>query len=298
MGVEAKGIRNIGYTEKDARNVLNKVSAHHYQTTIFGGALLYNECMECFEWVIGAWMRAMNGFWDDFVKCLYGYETVETFELSWNGMIGRRDAENDEDYESNYTNRALKFSMVIEKEVTEVYTKEIFARHIMKIFVVVDVLNPPEKYVLKRWTKDAKSGSVTTKYGEEMLDDYHVSVTVRFSQLCRKAVHIATKGASSLKAFKVAMKGFYNLLKEVEATLKNVEISLMKQIGSAPSEKLSQTKSGICMRKVKPLKDPPIVKHKGRLGRQKSWTDNNGKKQTRTNPGQAKDVKKLARFEL
>ncbi|KAF9626387.1 hypothetical protein IFM89_033206 [Coptis chinensis] len=363
MGVEAKGIRNIGYTERDARNILGKVRRHelqlgdvevlleffehqqmdnpsffysiqmdlegqtknffwadawsrmdyhyfgdvvcfdptygtnrygmpfspivgvnhHYQTTIFGGALLYNECMESFEWVIKAWMRAMNGkqpkviltyqesaiggviekvlpgtrhrFWDDFVKCLYGYETVETFELGWNGMIGR---------------------------------------HIMKIFVVVDVLNLPEKYVLKRWTKDAKSGSVTTKDGEEMVDDCHASVTIRFSQLCREAINIATKGASSVKAFKVAMKGFYNLLKKVEATFKNVEISPIKQIGSAPSEKFSQTKSRIRMRKVKPLKDPPIMKHKGRPGRQKSWTDNNGKKQTRTNPGQAKDVKKLA----
>ncbi|KAF9602956.1 hypothetical protein IFM89_032959 [Coptis chinensis] len=176
----AKGIRNIGYTEKDARNVLNKYAC-------------------------------------------------------------RRDAENDEDYESNYTNRALKFSMVIEKEVTEVYTKEIFARFQQQ-------LREGFSYRQRKIEETANSS---------------------------KAAHIATKGASSLK-----------------------HSSLMKQIGSAPSEKLSQTKSGICMRKVKPLKDPPIVKHKGRLGRQKSWTDNNGKKQTRTNPGQAKDVKKLARFEL
>ncbi|KAF9612892.1 hypothetical protein IFM89_004308 [Coptis chinensis] len=73
---------------------------------------------------------------------------------------------------------ALKFSMVIEKEAAKVYTKEIFARHIMKIFVVVDVLNLLEKYVLKRWTKDVKSESVTTKDGEEMVDDCYASVTI------------------------------------------------------------------------------------------------------------------------
>ncbi|KAF9607383.1 hypothetical protein IFM89_034149 [Coptis chinensis] len=42
-------------------------------------------------------------------------------------VIARREVENDEDYESNYRNRLLRFSMVIEKEAADVYTKEIFA---------------------------------------------------------------------------------------------------------------------------------------------------------------------------
>ncbi|XP_026458960.1 protein FAR1-RELATED SEQUENCE 5-like [Papaver somniferum] len=33
---------------------------HHYQTVLFGGALLYSESEESFEWVMKTWMRAMH----------------------------------------------------------------------------------------------------------------------------------------------------------------------------------------------------------------------------------------------
>ncbi|KAF9606570.1 hypothetical protein IFM89_026762 [Coptis chinensis] len=56
--------------------------------------------------------------WENTVRA--NADNVESVE---NGIC-KRDDENDEDYECNYTNRALRFSMVIEKEATEVYIHE------------------------------------------------------------------------------------------------------------------------------------------------------------------------------
>ncbi|KAF9607843.1 hypothetical protein IFM89_002060 [Coptis chinensis] len=67
----------------------------------------------------------------------------------------------------------------------------------------------------------------------------------------------------------------------------------MKQIGSAPIEDSCQKKSGIRVGRTKPLIDPPIIKHKGRPGRKKSWVDNIGKKTSSVKPKQAKTAKKV-----
>ncbi|KAF9619985.1 hypothetical protein IFM89_010601, partial [Coptis chinensis] len=79
----------------------------------------------------------------------------------------------------------------------------------LKIFVVMDVLHLPHQYILKRWTRDAKSGSVTNKEGWEIVADCHRANTSRFSSLCFEAVNIATKGATSIKVYKIAMSGFH-----------------------------------------------------------------------------------------
>ena len=41
-------------------------------------------------------------------------------------------------------------------------------RHILKIFLAGDVLSIPPQYVMKRWTKDAKSGTVVTSQANTM----------------------------------------------------------------------------------------------------------------------------------
>ena len=57
-------------------------------------------------------------------------------------------------------------------------------RHILKIFIVVDVQSLPEQYILKRWTKDAKSGNLVAKEGGTIQVDYEKSMTLRYNNLC------------------------------------------------------------------------------------------------------------------
>lgn len=58
---------------------------------------------------------------------------------------------------------------------------------------MVDVRSLPEFYVLKRWTKDAKSGFV--------LDE-----VLRFNNLYRDAVRFAKEGSTSDEVFNLAQQ--------------------------------------------------------------------------------------------
>ncbi|KAJ4755699.1 Protein FAR1-RELATED SEQUENCE 5 [Rhynchospora pubera] len=69
----------------------------------------------------------------------------------------------------------------------------ILCRHILRVFLTVDVRTLPELYVLKRWTKDAKSGFV--------LDE-----VLRFNNLYRDAVRFAREGSSSDEVFNLAQQ--------------------------------------------------------------------------------------------
>lgn len=69
----------------------------------------------------------------------------------------------------------------------------ILCRHILRVYLMVDVRSLPEFYVVKRWTKDAKSGFV--------LDE-----VLRFNNLYRDAVRFAKEGSTSDEAFNLAQQ--------------------------------------------------------------------------------------------
>ncbi|RZC81913.1 hypothetical protein C5167_044487 [Papaver somniferum] len=118
-------------------------------------------------------------------------------------------------------------------------------RHILKVFVVENVQNLPTQHVLKRWTKDAKFGPVVFDQGEEIAADCQDMVTVRYSKLCQDATNIAVKGSTSIPVYNVAYE----------------DITRQKEIvENHPNFR-------------RPLKEPPIVKRKGKPGRRKSWVD-------------------------
>ncbi|KAF9615216.1 hypothetical protein IFM89_022478, partial [Coptis chinensis] len=153
--------------------------------------------------------------------------------------------------------------------------KTLSERHVLKVFVVMDVLHLPHQYILKRWTRDAKSESVISKEGWEIVANCHRANTNIFSSLCFEVVNIATKGATSIEVYKVAMSGFHQVLKEVESTMKNMRISSLNHIESGLNDSQKCLKS--CMDKAKPLVDPPILNHKGRPKKIPSWQDKNKK---------------------
>jgi FAR1 DNA-binding domain/MULE transposase domain/SWIM zinc finger len=69
----------------------------------------------------------------------------------------------------------------------------ILCRHILRVFLMVNVRSLPEFYVLKRWTRDAKSGFV--------LDEI-----LRFNNLYRDAVRYAKEGSTSDEVFNLAQQ--------------------------------------------------------------------------------------------
>ncbi|XP_010245238.1 PREDICTED: protein FAR1-RELATED SEQUENCE 5-like [Nelumbo nucifera] len=400
---------------------------HHYQTVLFGSALLFDETEESFVWLLETWMKTMggqqpkviltdqesavggaiscvlpsarhwfclwnimqnaaryipyafnanSGFARDFNNCLYGGETIEEFESSWENMldryslrgnlwlmklyekrekwasiyrhntfsasmcnaqhiesinayfdgylkmnmpicefvkqygrvvVARRQAEIDEDLETNHKNPVLRVGMDIEEEAAKVYTRTIFrkfqdelvqglnfrhekieesgskftysvwkrdheqarcivtfdssnsnakcscqlfevagylCKHILKIFLVADVHSIPPQYILKRWTRDAKSGPTVDNQSEEIQSDCYDPYSLRYCNIYREIVSIAAKAVVTEEVFKMAKNGLEATLKEVEVALRRVSISsteLTKEVEGTNNEDLDQS---------------------------------------------------------
>lgn len=81
----------------------------------------------------------------------------------------------------------------------------LLCRHVLAVFRVTNVLTLPSHYILKRWTRNAKS-SVTLE--ERVSDPYHSyleSHTVRYNTLRHEAFKFVDEGAESVDSYNVAM---------------------------------------------------------------------------------------------
>lgn len=99
----------------------------------------------------------------------------------------------------------------------------ILCHHIIKVLYHKNIHDIPSRYILKRWTKDAKA-EVAKEHGTDLVQAVgNAARVMRYNQLLRKAISIATKGSSNEKVHAVAKKVLDNCLKEVEATTKGTQ---------------------------------------------------------------------------
>ncbi|KAI7754376.1 hypothetical protein M8C21_025608 [Ambrosia artemisiifolia] len=93
----------------------------------------------------------------------------------------------------------------------------ILCRHILTVFTVTNILTLPSHYILKRWTKNAKSNISLDLYvnGPE-------SLNIRYNQLIREAIKFAEEGAVAPDTFTVAMAALREGVKNVSAAKLNV----------------------------------------------------------------------------
>ncbi|XP_026398279.1 protein FAR1-RELATED SEQUENCE 5-like [Papaver somniferum] len=206
-------------------------------------ASVYTRDIFCGDMYTTQRSESINSFFYGFLKRnLPLCEFVRHFERA---VVARREAENNMDYETNYSRPVLRFRMVIEENAALV--------HVLKVFIVENIQNLPSQHVLKRWTRDAKSGTVVFDQGEEISSDRRDTVIIRYSKLCQDAINIAVKGSTYVSVytsqFKMHVENVGNLTNAREL-----------------------------------VGDPPIVKRKGKNGAMKSWIDklNNKRKSTET----------------
>ncbi|GKU96128.1 hypothetical protein SLEP1_g9398 [Rubroshorea leprosula] len=96
----------------------------------------------------------------------------------------------------------------------------IICRHILAVFRAKNVLTLPPQYVLKRWTRNAKSGAVLEEHASEMPNNSQDSLTIRYNNLRQEAVKYVEEGAKSIHIYHVAMEALQEATKKV-AALKN-----------------------------------------------------------------------------
>ncbi|KAJ0101051.1 hypothetical protein Patl1_05785 [Pistacia atlantica] len=96
----------------------------------------------------------------------------------------------------------------------------ILCRHILTVFTVTNVLTLPSHYILKRWTRNAKSW---IGLDDQNADTQGIeTLTLRFNNLCREAIKYAEEGAIAVETYNAAIAALREGGKKIAVVKKNV----------------------------------------------------------------------------
>lgn len=97
----------------------------------------------------------------------------------------------------------------------------ILCRHIIGVFLMVDVRILPQEYFLRRWTRNAMGGAHLDEESADNQVTCQASVSSRFSDLCRDAIKFAEKGATSTEIYRATKDALHKVFDEIIANEKN-----------------------------------------------------------------------------
>ncbi|XP_044462079.1 protein FAR1-RELATED SEQUENCE 3-like [Mangifera indica] len=118
----------------------------------------------------------------------------------------------------------------------------ILCRHILTVFTVTNVLTLPKHYILKRWTRNAKS---LIGLDEQNADTQGIkTLTLRFNNLCREAIKYAEEGAIAVETYNAAIAALREGGKKIALVKKNVaKITPLSSQGSGNSHEDSNKRT-------------------------------------------------------
>ncbi|EOY15866.1 Far1-related sequence 5 isoform 1 [Theobroma cacao] len=97
----------------------------------------------------------------------------------------------------------------------------IICKHVLAVFRVTNVLTLPSHYILKRWTRNAKSGAAVDGCTVELPSNIQESYAARYDNLCHEAIKFVREGTGSIHTFNVAMDALHEAAKKVASAKKN-----------------------------------------------------------------------------
>lgn len=114
----------------------------------------------------------------------------------------------------------VRFSMLEKKAGCSCQMFEfsgILCRHILAAFRVTNVLTLPSHYILKRWTRNAKSGIALDHQTLGLPNNSLESYAARYDNLQREAIKYVEEGTESIHVFHVAIDALHEAAKKVVA---------------------------------------------------------------------------------
>ena len=78
--------------------------------------------------------------------------------------------------------------------------------HFLKVFDFLDIKTIPDMYILKRWTKEAKSGCILDNRRTNVEEDVNLTATQWYRRLCPKLVQLTSRAADNEEAFSLIEK--------------------------------------------------------------------------------------------
>ncbi|XP_060168758.1 protein FAR1-RELATED SEQUENCE 5 isoform X1 [Lycium barbarum] len=97
----------------------------------------------------------------------------------------------------------------------------LLCRHVLAVFRVTNVLTLPSHYILKRWSRSAKSSVALEDRVAEAVNYYLESHTVRYNMLRHEAFKFVEEGAETVDSYTVAMAALEEASKKVSLAVKH-----------------------------------------------------------------------------
>ena len=194
---------------------------------------------------LGNLMKKGSYFLADFKKCMYDYDQEEKFEKTWSKLVSKFNVNENNWVKSmcaikekwaacqmkeaftlgmrstqlsESLNSDFKACMTPNINVTDV-TFGILCCHALKVFEANDVKLVPEQYILKRWTRDARSGIIHDARENPKLyalvEDPKLSITQRYRQLSSTMIRLAADVSTSPTLYALADNVVHDLCKQV-----------------------------------------------------------------------------------
>ena len=92
----------------------------------------------------------------------------------------------------------------------------ILCRQALKGLDLVNIKHLPERYILKRWTRDARSGIIQDMNGREIVENPKLDATLRYKNLCKIFIPLASRAADFEDCYLLVEETLHTASKQVE----------------------------------------------------------------------------------
>lgn len=155
-------------------------------------------------------------FQEEFVESLgYNVDRVK------DGSVCKFKVERDDDARETFTVTYNAAKSIATCSCKHFEFSGVLCRHVLGVFLMIDVRMLPEEYFLRRWMRNAKSEALLDECGTDFHATYQNSISSRFSELCRDAIKCAEKGSITAEIYKAAKDALHKALAEIVANEKN-----------------------------------------------------------------------------
>ncbi|XP_068665524.1 protein FAR1-RELATED SEQUENCE 5-like [Aristolochia californica] len=174
------------------------------------------ELFECFEYVPNR--VAEDGSMNMYMVTKYGGKT-HTVTFDFNEMRGSCNC------------RMFEFSGIL-------------CRHILSVLNGENVSLLPSHYILKRWTRNARSRIMLDEPDVEVQGNSRQAMITRYNDLCHRLIRFAEEGARSVEGYNAAVNALNTTLREVVTVNENVVGPAQTGTSLSESNHLSKINEG------------------------------------------------------
>ena len=95
----------------------------------------------------------------------------------------------------------------------------ILCGHALKVLDLMNIKSLPKQYILKRWTREARSGTVQDNHGRNIIEDPKLDNMLRYKNMTRKFLNLAHRAASHPRCALLVNNALDIVSKQVEEEL-------------------------------------------------------------------------------